>query len=264
MVKYFLLLLLVALTVGLFVKQYQRLSPSPPKIPRFETNLPTNQPVVISPKSGDTITGPLVIKGYIPKSWTFEGQFQMKLLDSQRRIIIQDRVPVEWDNENKKDTLYFVESYNYHTSATSGFLVLENDNPSGLPEKQKNIEILVNFSKPPPDTVYLFLYNPEEDKKICDCVACQVVLPEPVKIAHTETPIKDTLNLLAKKMHPDFYVKSLNLKNNILTIEFPVIDSFTSGGSCIQGINLLQVVKTAKQFPEVKFGKVIPDEIFQP
>ena len=131
-------------------------------------------------------------------------------------------------------------------------------------KKQKNIEILVNFSKPPPDTVYLFLYNPEEDKKICDCVACQVVLPEPVKIAHTETPIKDTLNLLAKKMHPDFYVKSLNLKDGVLALEFPFVSGISEGGSCQQGIYSLQVSKTALQFPEVKSVKFVPYSIFQP
>jgi hypothetical protein len=188
----------------------------------------------------------------------------MQLLDNRRRIILADRVPVEWDNENTKDTLYFVESFNYHTSAESGFLVLLNDNPSGLPENEKKLEIPIYFATSPPDTVYLFLYDSAEDRKICDCVACQVVLPVPVTIGRTSTPIKETLNILARRMHPDFYVKSINLKAGVLTVEFPVIAGFTEGGSCKQGINASQIVKTARQFSEVKSVRFLPEFMFQP
>lgn len=227
-------------------------------------SISSNQPTLTSPQPESIITGPLVIRGYVPKNWTFEGQFRMKLLDDKRKLIIQDRVPVEWDAENQKDALYFVESYNYHTTSKSGYLVLENDNPSGLPENHKSTETPIYFNSPPQGTVYLFLYSPEEDIKISTSVACQVVLPEPVIIGLSKTPIKDTLNLLAKKMHPDFFVKSLNLKNGTLTIEFPDIYGFTTGGSCAQGINSAEVVKTALQFPGVKQVKITPDSIFQP
>ena len=218
-------------------------------------------PILLSPQPGETLVGPLVIKGYVPKSWVFEGQFQMKLLDNKRRLIVQGRVPVEWDGDNKKDPLYFVESYNYRTSAESGFLVLGNDNPSGLPENQKSYEIAVKFATPSPGTVYLFNLgsgDPEIDNQ------CQIVLPRAVNIGASQTPVKDTLNRLAKSMHTDFYVKSVNLKNGLLTIEFPPIPGFTTGGSCAQGLNFLKVTKTALQFPEVRQVRIIPDSIFQP
>lgn len=225
---------------------------------------PISAPQLIFPSPGGTIVGPLVIRGYVPKSWTFEGQFRMQLLDSKRNIILDDRVPVEWDSENSKNTLYFVESYNFHTNAGSGFLILRNDNPSGLPENEKSTEIKVKFSPPPVNTVYLYQFDLEEDKRICDCTACQVTLPIPVTLGNTASPIKDTLNLLAGRMHPDFYVKSLNLKNGVLSVEFPHISGFTTGGSCAQMVNMLEVKKTALQFSEVKQVQILPRSMFQP
>ncbi len=222
---------------------------------------PLSTPLLQTPRSGETVTGPLVIKGQVPKSWTFEGQFQMQLLDDRRHLILTDRVPVEWDNENNKLTLDFIESYNYQTQAKSGFLVLRNDNPSGLPENEKSFEIPIKFSSSDPGTIYLFqpgTGNSEIDSQ------CEAVLPQPANIGVTQTPIKDTLNLLARSMHPDFYVKSLNLVNGLLTIEFPVINTFTSGGSCAQRIHYLQVAKTALQFPQVEQIKIVPESIFQP
>lgn len=192
---------------------------------------------------------------------------------------MQDRVPVEWDNENIKDTLYFVESYNYHTTAKSGFLVLESDNPSGLPENQKSMEISVKFASPPSETVYLFYPNRAEDLKISPLVACQVVLPIARHLGISKNPIRDTLELLLKGEitseekkagfssefpHQGFVVKSLNLKNGILTIEFNDPDGFSSGGSCRVGWLAAQITYTMKQFPEVKLVKIIPDSIFQP
>jgi hypothetical protein len=218
------------------------------------------KPTLLTPQPDSTITGPLVIKGYVPKSWTFEGQFRMQLLDDKRQLIIEDRVPVERDSENQKETLYFIESYNFHTMAKSGFLVLADDNPSGLPENQKSTEIQIKFASPPTGTVYLFDQgsgNPEIDNE------CQIILPRAVDIGISKTPIKDTLNLLARHMHPDFYVKSLNLEDGILSIDFPDIPSFTTGGSCAQGINRLMVEKTALQFPEVKQIKLSAG-MFQP
>lgn len=244
----------------------------------FDTPSPSI-PILMMPKPNETITGPLVIKGFVSKSWTFEGQFLVRLLDANRRTILQDRVPVEWDNENQKDTLYFVESYNYHTTAKSGFLVLENDNPSGLSENQKSFEIPVKFSPPPPGTVYLFFYHPEEDKKISDLVACQVHLPVTRYLGQSKTPIKDTIELLLKgptadeikagyasefPAHPDFYLKSLNLKNGVLTMEFPNVGGFTEGGSCAMGIRVGQITKTVLQFPEVKSFKYTPESLWQP
>lgn len=220
-------------------------------------------PQLLTPKAGDTLVGPLVIKGYVPKSWTFEGQFRMQLLDSSRRIIIEDRVPVEWDSENRKETLYFVESYNYHTQAKSGFLILQNDNPSGLPENEKSVEVSVSFSQTSPGTAYVFdllSENAPIDSQ------CQVVLPRIVDIGTTKTPIRDTLNLIWMFQDPmsGLTIKSVNLKGSTLYVEIPEVPGTTSGGACQQGINRLMLEKTALQFPQVKQVKFIPDNLFQP
>lgn len=257
-------IILIVLVFGVGLLNVRKPGSHPSVFPSPTPQISSNLPILLTPQPDATLTGPLIIKGYVPKNWTFEGQFRLQLLDNRRNIILADRVPVEWDAKNQKEILYFVSSYNYRTTASSGFLVLQNDNPSGLPENSKRIEIPVKFAAPLPGTAYLFLYSPAEDQKLSENPACQTVLPEAVSIGLSKTPLKDTLNLLAKRMHPDFYVKSLNLKNGLLTIEFPEINGFTTGGSCAQGINTTEVLKTAQQYSEVKEVKIIPATIFQP
>ena len=85
------------------------------------------------------------------------------------------------------------------------------------------------------------------------------------RIPISQTPITDTIKLLISGWNPppEFYLKSANLKNGTLILEFPMVYSFTTGGSChIQSLTTA-IINTAKQFPEVK--QVIFDpEVFEP
>jgi hypothetical protein len=106
----------------------------------------TSQPVVIYPSSNSKVTNPLRIDGIVPAGWMFEGVFPIKLVDSYKNIIAQgqakEKITGSWQSG---ESVQFEATLNFTTSAKSGFLILENDNPSGLPENSKSFEIPVNF-----------------------------------------------------------------------------------------------------------------------
>lgn len=103
-------------------------------------------PVITSPQANSRISSPLRVKGTAPAGWMFEGVFPIKLLDENRKIIAQSQakevVPGSW---NTGSDVEFNATLTFSTQAISGFLVLEKDNPSGLPEKAASFEIPVTF-----------------------------------------------------------------------------------------------------------------------
>lgn len=120
------------------------------------------------------------------------------------------------------------------------------------------------FKDPHKITVKLYFYNSNFDHKR-DCLE-DAVLPVEREIPRTETPIKDTIELLLRGVTPEesaegfgsefpyagFKLLGASLNNGVLNLNFPEISSFTSGGSCRVGLLNAQLDKTAKQFPEVK------------
>ncbi len=92
------------------------------------------------------IKGPLVIKGTVEPGWMFEGVMPVKLLDATRVEIAsgsaKETVPGSWQSGK---TVEFSVELTFTTDSASGFLVFQNDNPSGLPENQKSFEMPVKF-----------------------------------------------------------------------------------------------------------------------
>ena len=129
--------------------------------------------------------------------------------------------------------------------------------------------------------VKLYYYNQVKDKEIAEYMPCSpdAVLPVEREIPATETSIQDTINLLiagdlieeeksagfsTEFPHPEFKLLGVNLKDGILTLEFTEVPGFTTGGSCRVGLLENQIIKTAKQFSEVKEVILTPESLFQP
>ncbi len=132
-------------------------------------------------------------------------------------------------------------------------------------------------------TIKLYYYNPELDRDESGNIACgrKGLSPVEKKIPITKTPIQDAINLLLKGKEnltqtdktqgiiteyplEGLVLKGASLKDGVLTLEFDDPKNKTVGGSCRVGILWFQVEATAKQFPEVRQVRFLPEEIFQP
>jgi len=130
-------------------------------------------------------------------------------------------------------------------------------------------------------TVKLYYYNSKLDQDETGNILCsrKGLVAVERKIPLSKTPIQDTIKLLIAGQLTDteksqgitteyplegFSLKSASLKDGVLTLEFEDPNYKTGGGSCRVGILWFQIETTAKQFPEVKKVRFLPEELFQP
>ncbi len=100
---------------------------------------------VTKPVADQLVQSPLIIEGEARGTWFFEASFPVKLLDSNRNVIAEYYATAqgEWMTE---DFVPFRSELEFKKPDTAtGILVLEKDNPSGLPENDDSIEIPVRF-----------------------------------------------------------------------------------------------------------------------
>jgi hypothetical protein len=97
-----------------------------------------------TPLPGQTVHSPLTVSGKARGTWFFEASFPVKLVDANQNLNAQGtaQAQAEWMTE---DFVPFSTTLTYTTNATSGFLILMKDNPSGLPENDASVSIPVNF-----------------------------------------------------------------------------------------------------------------------
>lgn len=102
---------------------------------------------VTKPLPNQVIESPLIIEGEARGTWFFEASFPVKLLDANRNVIASHfaQAQADWMTE---DFVVFKAQIEFEKPSTdTGVLVLEKDNPSGLPENDAKIEIPVRFNK---------------------------------------------------------------------------------------------------------------------
>lgn len=100
---------------------------------------------VYSPRSGETVRGPLIVMGEVPGNWSFEASFPAQLLNAQNEIVAEGAAQVlgEWMTE---ELVPFRIVLNYSSDQTgNGTLVLRKDNPSDLPENADTLTIPITF-----------------------------------------------------------------------------------------------------------------------
>ena len=100
---------------------------------------------VFSLQAGDAIVSPLVIQGEARGTWSFEASFPIHLLDGDGNEIIS--VPAQLEGDwMTTEFVPFTATLVFEKPATStGTLVFQKDNPSGLPEYDKSISIPIRF-----------------------------------------------------------------------------------------------------------------------
>lgn len=238
---------------------------------------------VVGPTRNATATSPLTITGEARGTWYFEASFPIRLYDAEGELLGTSIAQAEgdWMTEN---FVSFSSVLSFTPPSTNtGTLVLQKDNPSGLPEHDKEVRIPVTFdiSKNPKRKVLLYYYNGNKDTDEQGNIECSekgmvaVERSMPVMMS----PIQNTLNMLmqgevapeekAKGITTQFPLENVSVKDIsfvggklILTFDDPLFK--TSGGACRVNILRMQIEKTVKQFDTVKSVQLKPDEAFQP
>ncbi len=99
-----------------------------------------------NPRPNQIIGSPLSIRGEARGYWYFEADFPVVLINSQGDIIAQGIATAkdEWMTEDFVDFDLTLE-FDKQLSASFGKLILQKDNPSGLPEHDDFLEIPIIF-----------------------------------------------------------------------------------------------------------------------
>jgi hypothetical protein len=109
---------------------------------------PTQSEVQLqTPQSGQVVTSPLQITGSAPGTWFFEAQILGKLLDENGAVIAQTPLMAEGEWMTTEMVPFSGEiSFSKPAIGNSVTLVIENDNPSGLPEHSKSFSVPLQLS----------------------------------------------------------------------------------------------------------------------
>jgi hypothetical protein len=239
------------------------------------------------PAENSVVSSPLIIKGQTRKGWVvFEAQAGTATLydaNGQKLGFAILKAVGEW----MKTEVDFVGTLTFEKPTTeTGKLVFKDDNPQDE-ALSKTYELPVKFLAVTGEpavakkTVNLFYYNAVVDRDVENNALCDqaAILPVEREIAVSLSPIRDTIDLLLKGeltgdekengFKTEFPLAGLSLngaslKNGTLTLEFNDPGGKTTGGSCRVGILWGEIVKTARQFPEVRDVRFVPLELFQP
>ncbi len=101
--------------------------------------------VVDAPLPGSEISSPYTVTGKARGGWYFEASFPIKLLDADGKVLWQGPAQAQGDWMTSEYVPFKV-SINFITSSKTGTLEIHNDNPSGLPENDKELKIPVRLA----------------------------------------------------------------------------------------------------------------------
>ncbi|MCL5410314.1 MAG: Gmad2 immunoglobulin-like domain-containing protein [Patescibacteria group bacterium] len=100
---------------------------------------------IASPLPNQAVNSPLTISGQARGPWFFEAEAPVQLFDGNGQVIAQGSIRAE-RNWQTPDFVPFAGVLNFSTPPTDvGQLVLQNANPSGLPQNSRQIIIPVRF-----------------------------------------------------------------------------------------------------------------------
>lgn len=101
-----------------------------------------------NPRPNQTIMSPIVITGEARGYWFFEASFPVKLYDDSGNLLVTAvaQAQDEWMTENFVP--FKVEAnFDLPKDSKKGVLILEKDNPSGLPEHDDKLVVPVVFGE---------------------------------------------------------------------------------------------------------------------
>lgn len=249
--------------------------------PKSANNNP--QPVIsgiqiISPKINEEVSSPIKITGKVTgDGWAgFEGQVgTVKLLDATGKELATGilNATTEWTSlpTNFETTLNFQSA-----TAQSGTLVFKNENPSGLPEKDKTFSLPVKITTGLAEIMTVKVYFDSSTDGTCG----QALLEASRTIPKTDAVARAALDELLKGptateksqgyatvIPAGSKLNSISIVNGEARADFNEATE-SGGGSCSMASRVAQITQTLKQFSTVTSVKLSIDgrtgDIFQP
>jgi len=213
-----------------------------------------------TPLPDQTISSPLTISGQARGTWFFEASFPIQIYDDSGQLLGTAVAQADGDWMTEEFVPFQAElNFNYSTS-TSGVLVLEKDNPSGLPEHDDDLRVPVKFSVSPETMKIKVFFN---NSKLDPEVSCNKVFPVEREMAKTVAVARAALNELlagttleeeadgfSKIIGPDVKIQSLTIENGVAKVDFNEALE-RGGGSCRSAAIIAQINATLKQFSSV-------------
>jgi len=236
-----------------------------------------NQPVenpkadlirVISPKDNAVVQNPLEIKGEARGYWFFEASFPVKIFDDNGFLLGVKAAQAlgEWMTE---DFVPYQASIPFAAPSTpKGKIVLEKDNPSGLPEHDDELVVPVVFKDAPEASKELmaskiFLSDSRYvNEPYFDCsrtIAVPRQAPRTLSVARAALEAllrgatREEINQgFVSSINSGVRIQSLTITDGVARIDFDEQLEFQVGGSCRVASIRAQITDTLKQFAAVK------------
>ena len=113
---------------------------------KFEESVSAESEVVVdSPKFGDMVTSPMMVKGKARGNWFFEANLPATLKDENGNILVQKGMQATSDWMTS-EFVPFEGTLEFATPITDyGVLIIQKDNPSGLPQYDSSFAVPVKF-----------------------------------------------------------------------------------------------------------------------
>ena len=114
--------------------------------PAREPEVPSHASIrVTAPSPGALIASPLTVAGEARGSWYFEASFPIRLVDAGGKELVA--VPAQARGEWMTTSFvpFEVQLSFVPPISPGGFLILQKDNPSGLPEHADSLVIPIRF-----------------------------------------------------------------------------------------------------------------------
>lgn len=216
---------------------------------------------ITMPRPNGTIKSPATIEGEARGTWFFEASFPIKFYDENNNLLATAiaQAQGDWMTEN---FVPFKAVLSYNVSKPGkGTLVLEKDNPSGLPENADSLKVPIKYEVGVGAmTVKAYFNNSQMDPE----VSCNKVFPVERIVAKSPAVARAALEELLKgvtdaEKNAGFFtsintgvkIQSLTIENGVAKVDFDEKLEFQVGGSCLVSAIRAEITETLKQFPTV-------------
>jgi hypothetical protein len=219
-----------------------------------------NDVEVYNIKANQEVDSPLIVEGKAKGTYFFEASFPIRILDEAGNVLGSSYVQAQsdWMTEDYVD---FKGQITFSTATGGkGFLVFAKDNPSGLPEYDKEMRIPVILKPTGMTTVKVYFNNSKLDPEF----SCNKVFPVEREIAKIEAIGSAAIQELLKgttdaeeadgfftSINQGVRMQSLEIKNGTAYVDFDNQLENAVGGSCRVSAIRTQITETLKQFSTI-------------